>query len=65
GSKALILPAIGSYQAGNDISLIHNNYMSPLIRNYGILEEAKPYVIIEGEGIMEFPKLELLKNIVV
>ncbi|BDC19921.1 metallophosphoesterase [Acidianus sp. HS-5] len=65
GSKVLILPSIGSYQAGNDISLIHNNYMSPIVRNYGILEEAKPYVIIEGEGIMEFPKLELLKNIVV
>ncbi len=65
GSKVLILPSIGSYQAGNDISLIHNNYMSPIVRNYGILEEARPYVIIEGEGIMEFPKLELLKNIVV
>jgi hypothetical protein len=36
------------------------------VRNNCIIkEEAKPYVIIEGEGIMEFPKLELLKNIVV
>lgn len=62
-SKVLILPAIGIYQAGNDISLNHSNYMSPLMREFSILEKAKPYVIIEKEGIMEFPELYLLKDI--
>jgi len=64
-SKILVLPAIGIYQAGNDISLIHSNYLSNLVKEYGILEKAKPYVIIEGEGIMEFPELGLLKNILI
>lgn len=64
-TKAIVLPAVGTYQAGNDISLIHSNYMSPIIRNYGILEKAKPYVIVENEGILEFPELGMLKNIVV
>ncbi|AWR98320.1 phosphoesterase [Acidianus sulfidivorans JP7] len=64
-SKVVVLPALGIYQSGNDVSLIHSNYMSPIIRNFGILEKAKPYVIIENEGIMEFPELNLLKNIVV
>ncbi|ARM77177.1 metallophosphoesterase [Acidianus manzaensis] len=64
-SKVVVLPALGTYQAGNDVSLAHSNYMSPIIRNYGILEKAKPYVIIENEGIMEFPELGLLRNIVV
>jgi len=64
-SKVLVLPAIGIYQAGNDISLIHSNYMSQLMRKYAILEKAKPFVIIEKEGIMEFPELYLLKDIMV
>ncbi len=63
GSKVIVLPSVGTYQAGNDISLIHNNYMSPIVRNFGVLEKAKPYVIIESEGIMEFPELGLLKNV--
>ncbi|MEM3225821.1 MAG: metallophosphoesterase [Saccharolobus sp.] len=62
-SKIIVLPAIGIYQAGNDISLIHSNYMSNLLKEHGILEKAKPYVIVEGEGIMEFPELGLLKNV--
>ena len=64
-SKALVLPAIGIYQAGNDISLNHSNYMSPLMREFSILEKAKPFVIIEKEGIMEFPELYLLKDIII
>ncbi|ACP35369.1 phosphoesterase [Sulfolobus islandicus Y.G.57.14] len=64
-SQIIVLPAIGIYQAGNDISLIHSNYMSNLIKEHAILEKAKPYVIIEGEGIMEFPELGLIKNILI
>lgn len=62
-SKVIVLPAVGIYQAGNDISLNHSNYMSNILREFSILEKAKPYVIIEKEGIMEFPELGLLKDI--
>jgi hypothetical protein len=60
-----VLPAIGSYQAGNDISLMRNSYMSSLMREHGILEKARPFLVVEGEGIMEFPELRLLKNIII
>jgi putative SbcD/Mre11-related phosphoesterase len=64
-SKIIVLPPVGTYQAGNDVTMFHSNYMSPLIRNYGSLENAKPYVIVEGEGIMEFPELKLLRKIII
>ena len=64
-STVLVLPATGIYQSGNDVSLVHSNYMSPIIKKFGILEKAKPYVIIEGEGIMEFPELGLLKDLLI
>jgi len=60
----LVLPAVGGYQAGNDITFSHSAYMSNLMREYSILEEAKPYIIIEGEGIMELPKLKFLKDLI-
>lgn len=65
GGQIVVLPAIGSYQAGNDISLMRNSYMSSLMREHGILEEARPFLVVEGEGIMEFPELRLLKNIII
>ncbi|MEJ2777651.1 metallophosphoesterase [Stygiolobus sp. RP850M] len=64
GATAIVLPATGTYQSGNDISLIHTNYMSPLMRKNGVLEKTKPYGIIEGQGIMEFPELSLLKDLI-
>jgi putative phosphoesterase, SbcD/Mre11-related len=63
GGRTLVLPSVGSYQAGNDISLVHNNFLSPTLRNLGILEEAKPYVVIENQGIMEFPTMGAIKDI--
>ncbi len=63
GGQVLVLPSTAIYQPGNDISLIRSNYLSPLMREHAILEKAKPYVIVEGEGIMEFPALELIKDL--
>ncbi|MEM0174414.1 MAG: metallophosphoesterase [Sulfolobaceae archaeon] len=63
-SLLLVLPAVGGYQAGSDITLSHSAYMSNLMREHSILEEAKPYIIIEGEGIMELPKLKFLKDLI-
>lgn len=64
GATALVLPSTGIYQPGNDISLIRSNYLSPLIREHATLEKAKSYLIVEGEGIMEFPELELIKDLI-
>ncbi len=64
-SRIIVLPSVGTYQAGNDVTILHSGYMSPLIRNHAVLENAKPYVIIEGEGIMEFPELRLLRRIII
>lgn len=63
GGRVLVLPAVGTYQAGNDVSLIHNNFLSPTLRNSAVLEDARPYVIIENQGIMEFPPMGALKDI--
>lgn len=60
----LVLPSTGIYQPGNDISLVRANYLSPIIREYGILERAKPYIIVENEGIMEFPELGLISDLI-
>ncbi len=38
--------------------------MSSIMRKYAILEKAKPFVVIENEGILEFPELNLLRNII-
>ncbi|QKQ99374.1 metallophosphoesterase [Metallosphaera tengchongensis] len=63
-SFAVVLPALGIYQSGNDVSLAHSGYMSPIMKKHAVLEKTKPYVIVENEGIMEFPELGLLKNII-
>lgn len=65
GQEAIVMPSTGTYQAGNDISLLHSNFMSPIMREKAILEKAKPFGIIEGHGILEFPELALLRDIMV
>ncbi len=37
----LILPATGAYQAGTSVSLSPNDYLSPIIRKYGLVEKAE------------------------
>ncbi|AHC51603.1 phosphoesterase [Sulfolobus acidocaldarius SUSAZ] len=63
-STVIVLPATGTYQSGNDVTLSHSTYMSHIMREHSILEKARPYVIVEGQGIMEFPELGLLKDII-
>ncbi len=57
GGRALVLPAMGVYQSGTSVSISREVYLSPILRDEGILEEAKPYAIIDGEGVYELPKL--------
>ncbi len=63
GGILIILPSLGAYQAGTRISLAKNSYLSPYVREFGIIEEAIPYAIIEGEGILPLPKLSQLSSI--
>jgi len=57
GSTAVVLPAVGAYQTGTTITLARDLYLSPVIRAEGLLEESKPYALVEGEGVFELPKL--------
>ncbi len=60
GGYIVVLPALGAYQAGNNVSLDRGNYLSPIVRKYGLIEEAIPIAIIEDTGVLELPKLEYL-----
>jgi putative SbcD/Mre11-related phosphoesterase len=63
GGYALILPAIGVYQSGTSISTYADGYLSPIIRSEADLENAKPFVIVEGEGVVELPRLKLIEDL--
>jgi putative SbcD/Mre11-related phosphoesterase len=59
GNTVLVMPAAGYYQTGNPISLDRNNYLSPILRKYGVIEEAVPIIVdIEGGTLFEFPPLK-------
>lgn len=60
--EAIVLPAIGPYQTGNNVSLHKEAYLSPIIRDRGRIEEAVPYVIDEELSVIEFPSLGLLEG---
>lgn len=44
GGTAIVVPAMGTYQTGNVISTINSAYLSPLIRDEGIVRLAVPYM---------------------
>ena len=56
----IVLPALGAYQAGNTISLDRDNYLSPIMRKYGLIEETIPIAVIEDTGVLELPRLGIL-----
>jgi len=64
GCRAIILPAAGIYQSGTAVSTYRENYLSPIIRVEGILEEAQPFAIVEGEGVFELPTLSAIESLV-
>ncbi len=61
----VVLPAIGLYQTGNNVTLSKESYLSPIIRNYAKLELAIPYVTDEELGVVEFPQLGLMGEVLV
>lgn len=62
GSEALVLPPAGAYQVGNVVSTIRENYLSPIIKEKGVVEEAVP-VIVDEAGNMVLLKLSMLESI--
>ncbi|MDT7890309.1 MAG: metallophosphoesterase [Desulfurococcales archaeon] len=62
--KGLVAPAAGSYQAGTPITTIRSNYLSPITRNNGDIENAKPYILARGEGIFELPSLAYIQDLI-
>ncbi len=60
GVEAIVLPAIGVYQTGTTITLDRSSYLSPIIKEDVLLEEAKPIVFDEELGVLEFPELKTL-----
>ena len=60
GAEALVLPAAGAYQSGNPVGLDRSNYLSPIVREMGLVERAKPIIVDEEVGLYEFPELSLL-----
>ncbi|MEM1541866.1 MAG: metallophosphoesterase [Ignisphaera sp.] len=63
GGYALVLPAVGLYQSGTAVSMNVESYLSPIIRKEAVVEEAKPFVIVEREGVIELPKLKTVEDL--
>ena len=63
GARVLVLPAVGQYQTGTTVSLSPDTYLSPIFREEIPLGEVKPYVLAEELGVLEFPELALLEDL--
>jgi len=62
--KVIVLPASGVYQSGTSITLDKSNYLSPIIKRYVDLENAKPYIIDEDLGVIELPELKAIQDLI-
>ncbi|ADI32225.1 metallophosphoesterase [Staphylothermus hellenicus] len=51
GNRIVVLPAMSAYHPGTSISLDPENYLSPLIKKYGILNKARVIVWVEYETV--------------
>ena len=63
GARLVVLPAVGQYQTGTTVSLSPDTYLSPILREDIPLAEVKPYVLAEELGVLEFPELGLLEDL--
>ncbi len=59
----VVLPAVGQYQTGTTVSLSKETYLSPILKRDVVLEKAKPFILAENLGVLEFPELELLEEL--
>ena len=63
GSRVIVLPPIGAYQAGNDVSLHKENYLSPIIKERGIIEDAVPIIYDDKLGVLPLTRLAELADL--
>ena len=64
GSRAIVLPPAGAYQAGNDVTLERGNYLSPIIRERGVVGDAIPVIYDESLGVLPLARLSELSDLV-
>lgn len=64
GKTVVVLPAVGLYQSGTSVSLSKEGYLSPILKR-AELEEAVPFVADEEVGVVEFPRLGELADVLV
>jgi len=62
-STLVILPAAGAYQSGTAVSTSTESFLSPVVKKYGILRSAIPYVIVEADGVYELPTLAAIEEL--
>lgn len=60
GKSILVLPAMSIYASGTNATVDKYQYLSPIIREYGLVEDFKPYIFDEEIGVLELPRLREL-----
>ena len=63
GAEVVVLPAVGQYQTGTTVSLLPETYLSPILKRDVDLARAKPFILGENLGVLEFPELSVLEEI--
>lgn len=64
GKKVVVLPAVGVYQTGSKVTLVRDTYLSPVIKEHVEIETMRPIVVGSDVGILEFPTLKELYDII-
>lgn len=60
GKTLLIEPALGKYQVSNPAGLERSSYLSPIINEHGLPEEALPIIVEENLGTFTLVRLKEL-----
>jgi putative SbcD/Mre11-related phosphoesterase len=58
GRRAIVLPAMGAYQTGRSLGLDSSSYMSPILREEGLMAEADVWVVDREAGSMRLGALK-------
>jgi len=58
GSLAYVLPPTGIYQTGNVISLNKGSYLSPIIKEHGVVENSMVWVVDRDYGTVKLAELK-------
>ncbi|NPA84929.1 MAG: metallophosphoesterase [Crenarchaeota archaeon] len=64
GRELVVLPAVGLYQSGTNVTPSGEAYLSPILRGLD-LRRAVPYVADPELGVVEFPALEEMAPVLV